>query len=434
MKSLRFSVITYGTEGDTRPLVGVCHALMERGHTVQLWADRSTLSSAKALCIPVDALAGDIQSAALSGGDLHDLMNGRGRDPREALRAAARIAQNHSTDWLKTITRESSDSDAILFSGLASYVGLAAGEYLNKPAIGLGLWPISPTEEFGSPLLPPYRLPGWLNYLSHNFINYAMWRMFRSSINRATQKVFGAAPRQRMWTNYPILYGVSAHLVPQPRDWPSTWQITGAWQAPVGTSTAWQPSTELRSFLDESSSLPIYVGFGSMGGFDRKRLVRTLVDGVEQRRVVFWPGWSGITKGDLPGNFHVIDAVPHELLFPLVSVVVHHGGAGTTHTAARAGVPSVVIPFAADQFFWAARLANVGVSAPAVSQGKLSSAVLARQLAFAELPETRQRARELGQAMAREVGLNNTVDSLERIVTARIEANGANNSNTRVFG
>ena len=32
---------------------------------------------------------------------------------------------------------------------------------------------------------------------------------------------------------------------------------------------------------------------------------------------------------------------------------LHHGGSGTTHSAARTGAPSVVLPFAAVQFFWA---------------------------------------------------------------------------------
>jgi UDP:flavonoid glycosyltransferase YjiC (YdhE family) len=32
-------------------------------------------------------------------------------------------------------------------------------------------------------------------------------------------------------------------------------------------------------------------------------------------------------------------------------VVIHHGGSGTSHSAARAGVPSIVMPFAGDPFF-----------------------------------------------------------------------------------
>lgn len=417
MSALRFSVITYGTEGDTRPLAGVCHALMQRGHQVRLWADRSTLGSAHALGVPAWGLAGNIQAAVAPGGALHALMNRRGDDVREMLRAVARIAQAHCADWLRTLLEEARDSDAILFSGLASYVGLAAGEALGKPAIGLGLWPISPTAEFGSPLLPPWRLPGWLNRWSHQLIRTAMWHMFRPATNAALREVLGAPPRRAVWSDYPLLYGVSPQLVAQPLDWPSHWRICGAWQAPVARALDWQPPPALTAFL-AAGPRPIYVGFGSMGGFNRERLVRTLVDGVQGRRVLFWPGWSGIEAAALPANFHSLEAAPHEALFPLVSAVVHHGGAGTTHTAARAGVPSVVVPFAADQFFWADRLARAGVAARAVSQKRLSAAALARQLDFAELPATQARARALGQAMAAEDGIGQTVATLEAWLAA----------------
>lgn len=416
ISSLNLSVITYGTEGDTRPLVGLCHALKLRGHKVRLFADRSTLSSARILGVDVVALAGDIRETAMPDGALHALMNDRGTDPQEALRGAARIAQRHSTDWLRTLAENAKESDAILFSGLASYIGLAAGQCLDKPAIGLGLWPISPTSAFPSPLIPPMRLPGWLNRLSHQFINQAMWRMFRPAVNEAMREVFGIPPKRSMWSNYPILYGVSSHLVPQPTDWPTTLKICGAWQAPVMAATAWEPPPALRDFLSSSPTPPVYIGFGSMGGFDRQRMIRILVEGLGERRALFWPGWSGIKHGDLPSNFHVIDAVPHEALFPLVSTVIHHGGAGTTHTAVKAGVPSVVIPFAADQFFWADRLFRLGIAAPATAQNKIDAASFAHQLAFAEQPETRVRAERIGRRMSEENGLEEACNALEKIL------------------
>jgi UDP:flavonoid glycosyltransferase YjiC (YdhE family) len=71
-------------------------------------------------------------------------------------------------------------------------------------------------------------------------------------------------------------------------------------------------------------------------------------------------------------------AVPHDWLFPKVRAVVHHGGAGkstslgaailtfvrflgTTAAGLRAGRPTVVKPFFADQFFWGERVEEMGV-------------------------------------------------------------------------
>lgn len=47
----------------------------------------------------------------------------------------------------------------------------------------------------------------------------------------------------------------------------------------------------------------------------------------------------------------VIDEVNHQALFPRAAAVVHHGGAGTTYAAARAGTPQVIIPMFSDQFY-----------------------------------------------------------------------------------
>ena len=59
-----------------------------------------------------------------------------------------------------------------------------------------------------------------------------------------------------------------------------------------------------------------------------------------------------------------------------MAAVVHHGGAGTTGAALRAGVPSVVIPFIADQFFWAHHLHKLGVAPPGIAHKNLTAVAL----------------------------------------------------------
>jgi sterol 3beta-glucosyltransferase len=40
---MKLVALTYGTEGDTRPLAALCRALMDAGHEVTLLADSATL-------------------------------------------------------------------------------------------------------------------------------------------------------------------------------------------------------------------------------------------------------------------------------------------------------------------------------------------------------------------------------------------------------
>ena len=417
---MRFTVVTYGTEGDTRPQVAVCRGLLNRGHEVQLFGDRSSLTIAEAQGIPARALAGDMKATVGPGGVLSELVRESG-DVTQMAKAVARIAGENTASWLQDVAAHAKASDAILFSGLTAYVGLCAAEHLRLPGVGLGLFPMSPTTAFPSPLLRPWKLPGWLNRLSHQAVNALAWTLFRKSINAARRDVLGQAPRKKMWRAYPILYGVSRHLVPQPADWPEIWKVCGAWSVESGS---WTPPAALTEFLSAGKP-PIYVGFGSMAGFDKQKLAAALVEAVDGRRALFYAGWSGIDPASLPGNFFTIGATPHDWLFPRSSLVIHHGGAGTSHTASRAGVPSVVIPFAGDQFFWAGRLASAGVAPQYVPHARLDGKSLSRMIAFAEDPEVVQRAKVLGEAMANEDGVSCAVEHIERLTLQRFRPNAS---------
>ncbi len=79
------------------------------------------------------------------------------------------------------------------------------------------------------------------------------------------------------------------------------------------------------------------------------------------QRGLLQTGWGQLTASALPDCAFQIDSAPHDWLFPRMSMIVHHGGAGTTASALRAGLPSLVVPFTADQPFWGQRMAEPGV-------------------------------------------------------------------------
>jgi sterol 3beta-glucosyltransferase len=197
-----------------------------------------------------------------------------------------------------------------------------------------------------------------------------------------------------------MLYGMSPSLLPKPADWPSNAYVCGQWVKPVGE---WDAPQSLRNFL-AAGEPPLYVGFGSMVGFDRDTLVAAIVRAVAGRRALFYPGWSGAQGLQLPGNFCVIEETPHDWLFPRTSLVIHHGGSGTTHSASRAGVPSIVLPFAGDQPFWAERLRVLGVAPETPSGREVTAHSLERAITVARTSQMRARAAELGAKMRAEDG------------------------------
>jgi sterol 3beta-glucosyltransferase len=421
---VRVVAVTYGTEGDTRPIAALCRALLDAGHEALLFADRSALGSAHALGVPAQALAGDIKAALHSTEGLSKLVR-RGSRFTDTARALAELANDNTEEWMRDIAAAGKECDAIILSGLAAFAGLSVAEYLGVRAIGAGLIPITPTREFPSPFLRPGLLPRWLNYRSHTFVNATLWRAFRTATNAARTRVCGLPPRKAVWTDHPILYGISPNLLPRPADWPSHAHLCGQWLPQAG---AWSPPPALESFL-AAGERPIYVGFGSMAGFDQQGLLAEVVAAVAGRRALFYPGWSGVEASTLPPNFFVVGDTPHSWLFPRMSAVMHHGGSGTTHSAARAGVPSVVVPFAADQFFWADRLRRLGVAAEPVRAGRIRASALARGIAFAESPGARSNAAALGARMATESGVANALSVIEALTSRRSSARGPCSSN-----
>ncbi|MCW3606636.1 glycosyltransferase [Burkholderia cenocepacia] len=406
---MKLVIATYGTEGDTRPLAALGRALLDAGHDVRLLADAATLGSAAALGVPSAPLSGDIRRAIAPEGALADAVRGRGGF-NDTSKALAAIANANTAAWMQEVADASAGCDALLVSGLASFVGLSVAEYRRIPAIGTGMIPITPTAEFASPFLPPGKLPRWLNRASHRLVNALLWQAFRKSTNAARASVCGLPPRKHVWTDHPMLYGVSPALLSSPADWPANVHACGQWRV---DARAWTPPPELSAFLDAGEP-PVYIGFGSMAGFDRAALAAALTQALAGRRALFYPGWSGIDASLLPAHVRVIGDTPHDWLFPRVAMAMHHGGSGTTHSAARAGIPSVVVPFAGDQFFWANRLQRLGVADAPVAGRRVEAAALARAIAFAERGDTKARAAALGTRIAQEEGLQRAVSAIER--------------------
>jgi len=131
---------------------------------------------------------------------------------------------------------------------------------------------------------------------------------------------------------------------------------TGAWI--VKDERPLEP--ELEAFLDAGEP-PIYLGFGSISA--PADLSQVMIQSARAlgRRAILLRGWADLSLVDNEPDCIAIGEVNHQSLFKRVAAVVHHGGAGTTHAAARGGVPQVVIPQHYDQYYWADRVQQLGI-------------------------------------------------------------------------
>jgi sterol 3beta-glucosyltransferase len=168
----------------------------------------------------------------------------------------------------------------------------------------------------------------------------------------------------------------------------------------------------------------VVVGFGSMMGLDAKKTMETILEGARAfgKRVVVQSGWAGLSANDVPKNVHVASFVPHDWLFSRASCVVHHGGAGTTAAALRAGVPQTIVWHLGDQPTWGKRVAQCGLGLPTRSHHDLDAPWLRVTMERMATDETlKTRARAMGAEIAKEDGLACAVRELEGYIAPRLD-------------
>ena len=380
---MRIALVPIGSTGDVLPVLALAQRLQWAGHDVRLISGDDVAAQAAEAGLPFRPIGLDVRRAMADHRDLFAF----------ARRMSPAVAEAVSAE----------DVDAVL----ATFLGVAAGAVARGrrlPFFYAVTVPGLPTREFAYPTAAPRARSGRANLATHR----RMARVVRMAFP-ASRTLF-AAPR-------PVyLHSFSTHVVPRPADWEPFAHVTGYW---FGDRKEWEPKPALRDFLANGPP-PLCATFGSTVDRDPRGLAAILAEALRRidRRAVVVAGWSGVDAADLPDGTLLVPEVPYDWLFDRVDAVVHHGGAGTTALALRAGLPQVLAPSALDQPFWAHRLHALGVAPAPVPRRTLTVDRLVAAL-DAGNDAMRRRARELGALIAAEDGTGAAVRIIEATVAAR---------------
>ena len=142
-----------------------------------------------------------------------------------------------------------------------------------------------------------------------------------------------------------------------------------------------QEFPDLEDFLDAGSP-PVYAGFGSMPKQDQARNVSMIVEAARAagRRLVMTKFWDEPSEYSDAEDVFFIEKYPHLKLFPRMAAVIHHGGAGTTASAAASGVPQIIVPHILDQYYWGHHVYRSRLGPKPIWRSRLRAKKLARRI------------------------------------------------------
>ncbi|MDJ0325394.1 glycosyltransferase [Cryobacterium sp. PH31-AA6] len=398
---MRIMLLTAGSRGDVEPFAALARFAASRGHTVRLGVPDNSGADVAGL---------DVVSLQI---DFAQLVSARGVSPLAAARSFTELIRPAMRRLMVAATRESLafGPDVILYHPKVLSAPLVA-QALGIPHITVESVPtLTRTRAFAAPGVVNINV-GPLNRLTYAAAAGAAG-MFRKEL-AAARELLPAPGGGRPAPRAASLIPVSPQLLARPDDWPASVHLTGIWREDTEPGA---PEPALLDFIDSGAFL--YAGLGSMAAGDPIARGRAVIEAARAHglRTLMATGWGGLAvPDDLRGSdVLVIPSVSHDVVLPRAEIALHHGGAGTVHAVARAGIPQIVVPFIADQPFWGRQLHGRGLAPRPVPYKKVSATSLSP--AIGEALGMRRRAAEVGVLIRTENGLGLALDVIEAEVS-----------------
>lgn len=425
---MKFVLPFTGSRGDVQPGLALAIELDRRGHRVTFgappnlvtFATAATTSSPGVTVVPF----GPDTKALLES----DLVRRRikAKNPRTRIAALAELANFGWDDMTSQLATMASGADAAVTGTLGQEMTFNVAESLAIPFLALHYCPIRSNGSMS--VVPGKKLPPIVNRATWRVLETMRWRSMRDRENKQRRSL-GLPDAVSALPNRIARYGGSELQAYDGALFPGVEQEWGPLRPFVGfielPSTAGHLGAELgqgsalRDWIDEDSP-PLYFGFGSMPVKDPESLVRIIeeVCAAGGHRAVISSGWSSMSERIESGAaVALVSAVDHAALFPLCRAAIHHGGAGTTAASIRAGLPTMICWFSADQPFWGAALGRVGAGT-SVKFSSLDNRTLQHGLEILLAPDTAARARELASSMTPPTeAVRRSADLVESAVT-----------------
>lgn len=406
---------SHGSTGDIFPMIALGVALRDAGHVVRFATS--------------PPFRQEVESAGLTYVDLPprwsqaELAHWMGRlqlfsNPLFQLRELYRAALPHIEVLIDEMDAVLADADVLVSSYLFPMNRALADRHGVKFATFAFAHNTVPSRHYPPDGFP--RLRGFPPVLQQTW-NRWCWRLGNVAvdtvINLTIRRQLRARglPLVRDFFSKPaklVLVGVSPGLMKPKFRINPRFRFTGycRWQSRRSEAA----EQEILAFTG-GEKVPVLT-FGSMVYGDASAWMQRLAQHwPRDRKLIIQRGWAGFESPARSPHIKVLGAMSHDQLFGHASVVIHHGGAGTTASVLHAGKPHIIVPHIADQNFFAHEIGRLGCGIKIAKKTwpENLGAAVAR---VAARPDLQLRACEAKNVLHSEDGPKTAVDEIEQLV------------------
>jgi len=368
---MKIFMVTRGSHGDIYPYLIVVSELVRRGHEITLSLPEIFEKEVKSLNVKYilqksDDIGGMLEGAAQTSQSFKYIMKWIRRVIDHQFEQFIPVVQEHD----------------IFISTNTEFAAVSIAEYCEKPIIRTAYAPLIPGRKIPPPIIPLSNANKILTpSFMWNLLNRGTDFMVKKTLNKnrktfgmPTIKTYGIHAAGNAY-NYLMHSDVLGNTDP---DWPFKWRVGGYC---FNNSFDYDESAykELIGFINKDDRPSIFFTLGSCDAKKKDLFCEKLAEACHELdyKLIVGSGWSK-TGSRLEANhglFIIEKAIPHKLIFPHCSAIIHHGGSGTTHSVAAAGVPQMIIPLIIDQDYWAKRIKELGIGS-----GKIKMSVSKEEL------------------------------------------------------
>ncbi len=401
---VKILLCSMGSRGDIQPFLILGEYLSAHGHDVTVCSAQLFSDLAKDYDVKYEFFEGDYGLLI----DDEQMKNAIGKNPFTIRKQLKEKVYPLIQSSLEKFYELSLDADLVIYhpkTMIDSFVSTS-----NFTAIKAYVVPaFSVTKEFRNPILAFLPLPGWMNALTYRFSN-AMAGSIKYPVQEF-RKAKGLDLKKPLLAETPVMYGISPLFLKRPVDYPDNHVFTGFWFRNIDQEFK---DPTLESFLGGDKKI-LVITFGSMP-YKSHTPIQEFIDNILEKfdvKILIVRAW-GLKDASIREDEKVmtIDRAPFDWLFPKVYAVMHHGGAGTTATALRAGVPQFICPILhpfGDQYFWGKQVFKKELGPHPVPLKKLKKQNLLASIEALFSFEMKTNAENMSKKLQKEDGLANAM-------------------------